>query len=208
MVTASDDLGKTWSSPATIPPVLRAIDRSNVFNGSTLCGWSVGKPIIAPGGRVLQQFTKRYSGTQKPAGLPYVPMEQFLLASNDLLGGGHDDSMSSSMSSNIPDEHDTTSDVARTPQARPPPSATWETLPLGQHGINATAGELAEEGDVVLMPPPGPGRPNHATRTNQTANDDGNESQHWLAYIYRTYSGFLNAAFSLDGTRGAEWTAP
>lgn len=175
----------------------------------------MGKPIIAPGGRVLQQFTKRYSGTQKPAGLPYVPMEQFLLTSNNLLKsehlleGEHDTSKSSKKrSSNIRDGHDTTSDAARSPQARPPPSATWETLPLGQHGINATAGELAEEGDVVLMPPPGPGPSERIRHASQTVNGDGSESQHWLAYIYRTYSGFLNAAYSLDGTRGAEWTAP
>lgn len=177
MLASSEDLGRTWSQPEVIPPVRKAIDRDNVFNGTTLCGWSVGKPVIAPGNRVLQQFTKRHSGTQFPAGLDYVPMEQFLLASDDLLAGVESEQGDG---------------------AGAQASTGWVTLPLGERGINATAGLLAEEGDIVLMPPP--------TSESQLGGKPDNTTS--IAYIYRTFSGYLNVAYSLDGTVGARWTPP
>lgn len=77
--------------------------------------------------------------------LGYIKMENFALASDNLL-----------------EEQD-------------PAKIRWTTLPKSERGLQATAGYLAEEGDLISM------------------------SNGHLYFAYRTFDGFINVATSEDG---------
>ena len=136
----SDDAGVTFSDQRfTIPIDSKAIDRRNEFNSSVHEGWAVGKPVSV-GGVVHTQFAKRLCASPKDktprCGLAdprnplsklrqYTEMQAFVVSSD-----------------NIETEAD-------------PHKIRWSTMPQRAEGLQAKAGKLAEEGDVV---PIGPGK--------------------------------------------------
>eukprot|EP00117_Sycon_ciliatum_P036140 scpid44908/ scgid27254/ len=116
----SQNGGATWSKRYTIPIEEKRIDETNEYHGKVRLGWTVGKPIVVKDRTVLMQFTKRGS-IQEDRSLGYIQMENFVLASDNLL-----------------EEEDAS-------------KITWRTLPKSDVGLRATQGRLAEEGDLLAM---------------------------------------------------------
>jgi len=154
----SDDGGRTWSVDRHLVPVRRtAIDRANPWGGATMGMFLCDTPQVIDGA-VYSAFQKTADGAGETPG-----SEVFLLRSRDLLPA-------------LVGDDDTALD-----------RVTWETLPLGDHGLTAPGGSLSlgEEPHVLAVSDDRPGR---------------------LFCLWRAETGRLAATYSDDG--GESWDPP